>query len=560
MLKSKRQMLAIAAAPQRPRYVAIASAVGVLVLFTYLYVINAWMSDDAYIDFRTIDNFLRGYGLRWNVAERVQSYTNPLWLFLIMLARFFTGEFYFTSLVISYLLCLGALGIVWALSRGGGPFLASAAILLSSKAFMDFTSSGLESPLSFFLIALFWGLLPTPLRAPRPSARQVLVLYLVASLAFLNRPDAVLLVASPAIALFWKDAKGGWAGAISRLILGFLPAIAWELFSLVYYGFLVPNTYYAKVEVNLPLSAILYQGARYFANSLAFDPVTLTTVFIAVVLLLMSRRTVPVLGALSILLYLGYTLKVGGDFMSGRFFAMPFLLAVLLVVPCLAQRRYVLPALIALLVLYNVVDPYAPIKTDPHKPWNDPCTADSYVYDEAGGYRRGTSLLLYRPFGNLTQGEFPKYPRYRDWANFGLKARTEKLPVIVMWGPGMGFLGYNAGPDVHIIDVLALADPLLARLPVIESVRKVWIPGHAGRVLPVGYCESALTGHNKLVEPAVRDYYDQIRLVTRGDFFTVGRWKAIWDLNLVHYIYSDKIDQVVPMQEGVFFLGVEKDR
>src|SRR5258706_11724750 len=43
---------------------------------------NAWVSEDAYITFRVIDNFFHGYGLRWNVHERVQAYTHPLWLLL----------------------------------------------------------------------------------------------------------------------------------------------------------------------------------------------------------------------------------------------------------------------------------------------------------------------------------------------------------------------------------------------------------------------------------------------------------------------------------------------
>ena len=39
-----------------------------------------------------------------------------------------------------------------------------------------------------------------------------------------------------------------------------------------------------------------------------------------------SRRA-----ALSALLYVLYTVSVGGDFMSGRFFAMPFLVAVMVI-------------------------------------------------------------------------------------------------------------------------------------------------------------------------------------------------------------------------------------
>ncbi|MDP7573157.1 MAG: hypothetical protein QF391_16270, partial [Myxococcota bacterium] len=41
---------------------------------------QAWVSDDAFITFRVIDNFVHGYGLRWNVDERVEVYTHPLWL------------------------------------------------------------------------------------------------------------------------------------------------------------------------------------------------------------------------------------------------------------------------------------------------------------------------------------------------------------------------------------------------------------------------------------------------------------------------------------------------
>ena len=53
-----------------------------LALFTYVFIVNAWVGDDAYITFRTVDNFVNGYGLTWNTSERVQAYTHPLWMFL----------------------------------------------------------------------------------------------------------------------------------------------------------------------------------------------------------------------------------------------------------------------------------------------------------------------------------------------------------------------------------------------------------------------------------------------------------------------------------------------
>src|SRR5437763_7435248 len=39
---------------------------------------TAWIADDAAIELRVVENFVAGLGLRWNIAERVQAYTDPL--------------------------------------------------------------------------------------------------------------------------------------------------------------------------------------------------------------------------------------------------------------------------------------------------------------------------------------------------------------------------------------------------------------------------------------------------------------------------------------------------
>src|SRR6185436_9110 len=54
-----------------------------LVVFIALWVQTSWVEEDAFITLRTSDNFIHGYGLRWNVDERVQTFTNPLWMFLL---------------------------------------------------------------------------------------------------------------------------------------------------------------------------------------------------------------------------------------------------------------------------------------------------------------------------------------------------------------------------------------------------------------------------------------------------------------------------------------------
>src|SRR5579863_7902587 len=54
-----------------------------LVFFFFVLIKNAWLSDDGYITLRTVSNFVHGYGLTWNIDERVQTYTHPLWMFLL---------------------------------------------------------------------------------------------------------------------------------------------------------------------------------------------------------------------------------------------------------------------------------------------------------------------------------------------------------------------------------------------------------------------------------------------------------------------------------------------
>ena len=47
----------------------------VAVLYILLILKTAWLGDDSFITFRTADNFINGYGLTWNVEERVEGGT-----------------------------------------------------------------------------------------------------------------------------------------------------------------------------------------------------------------------------------------------------------------------------------------------------------------------------------------------------------------------------------------------------------------------------------------------------------------------------------------------------
>src|SRR5215213_6769699 len=65
---------------------------------------TAWLSDDALITLRTVLNVTHGFGLRFNIDERVQTYTHPLWLALLTATYYVTSNVYFAAFVSSVLL------------------------------------------------------------------------------------------------------------------------------------------------------------------------------------------------------------------------------------------------------------------------------------------------------------------------------------------------------------------------------------------------------------------------------------------------------------------------
>ena len=171
--------------------------IGVLAIFLIIIFRRAWLCDDAYITFRTVDNFIHGFGLTWNVGERVQVYTHPLWMLLFSLVYLFTHEAFFTGIFLSLAVSLAAVAL-FALKAAPSRFAAclGVTILVLSNAFVDYSTSGLENPLTHLLLVVFLILY----LQRQPSPRTLFYLSLAAALAAVNRLD-ILLVCLPVLAV-----------------------------------------------------------------------------------------------------------------------------------------------------------------------------------------------------------------------------------------------------------------------------------------------------------------------------------------------------------------------
>ena len=119
-----------------------------VVVFAYVFFRNAWVTEDAFINFRVIENFLSGDGFVWNIGERVQVFTSPLWMLLSTGFVAATGEVFYTTIFLSFgLAALTLCNLYFASSRVPAVFLILATILLLTRCFVDYSSSGLETPL-----------------------------------------------------------------------------------------------------------------------------------------------------------------------------------------------------------------------------------------------------------------------------------------------------------------------------------------------------------------------------------------------------------------------------
>ena len=166
--------------------------------------------------------------------------------------------------------------------------------LIFSKAFVDFSTSGLENPLTYFLLAAFFACYFGNGR----SQQRIGLLAFVAALLMINRLDAGLLVLPALGTALWSSPRS-WRSAVA----GFLPLAVWEAFAIVYYGFPFPNTAYTKLATGISAGDLFVQGTAYFRESLALDPLTLTAIGAVVIASVVLRTRQVWVVAAGIALY-----------------------------------------------------------------------------------------------------------------------------------------------------------------------------------------------------------------------------------------------------------------
>ncbi len=493
-----------------------------LIFYGLILIRNAWLSDDAYITLRVVDNFVNGYGLRYNIDERVQAFTHPLWMFLLSGVYSVTREGYLTLLFLCFVASLMSVACV-AFRMAATPMSALLTLLslILSQSFMDYSTSGLENPLTH-LLAL--SMLILYLKR-EPCFRTVLLMAFLMCLSTLNRMDTILLFLPVLAVWVWQY---GITRGMFTVILGFLPFVGWELFSILYYGFPFPNNAYAKLGADVGTGALFVQGLFYFLDSIETDPLTPLLIFLGILIpfLVKNWKHLPVI--LGVLFYLIYLLRIGGDFMSGRYFSTPFLLMVALIATyplTTSIRVWPLPFVIVLVMGLSSSHPNLVLPERRSAPKEGEPISTGYISPR--GIANERLFYFYR------SGLIHVNPDFFIESENAFLHGNEHSHVKV--AKCIGFYGYSCPRETHIIDIWALIDPLLARLPAIRADRGEGRVGHFERMIPDGYYETLESGEDRFTDRSLAEYYKALSQLTRADLFSPGRVQVIYDMNLGRY-------------------------
>ncbi len=330
---------------------------------------HAWGCDDAFISYRYARNFAQGQGLVFNEGERVEGYSNFLYILLLTPSFMVTdglGVYYVAFALNLVLITISFLLFVAQVGRRLGPESARAAAALFALCPVTWVwvASGLETILVLLLQLVAW----IALDRIEEGAGMGMLCLLSASLAlsFFARPEGVMVTVVVVVHSLMRRRWRLAAWCVLGVGLAAAPYLYWKY---SYYGYLLPNTYYAKVSG--PLTARMLNAATQLRDIVLRQGLLPHLLALAFALIVLFRRPgsnfwtsvrqIPFEAGMAVCL-LGFWTYVGGDHLGERFLLLlyPLGCAVWLTVVFPRTSRGVQLLLVALLCALQM----APLATD----------------------------------------------------------------------------------------------------------------------------------------------------------------------------------------------------
>jgi hypothetical protein len=259
-------------APLRVVPLLLVTSVPLVVLALHAYQYLPFLSDDSLISLRYAERLLDGHGLTWTAGERVEGYSNLLWILCCALLGSF-GLDLITAARTLVFLGMGAaiLAAVWLYrpreDRSVVPALAAGTSMALTGTFAVWTVGGLEQPLLLGLLAWATVLCIGIQASEAPRVRDAFGPGVLLGLACWTRPDSPIFVVVLVALIAWSGGFSRFhrraAAAVAATALAFY--LAQLAFRLSYYGDWVPNPAHAKLVFT---NARLVSGVGYLSGGL----------------------------------------------------------------------------------------------------------------------------------------------------------------------------------------------------------------------------------------------------------------------------------------------------
>jgi len=304
---------------------------------------GAW--DDAYISFVYVKNCAAGNGLTYN-GTRVQGYTNPLWVLLLLPFAYFGFDIPSVAIVLGGLFGISTLVLVYALGRRFGLSrwwaLLPAGLLSLQIDFAYYLGKGLETSLFASLFTLLFGV---ALLAGR-EIRSIILLGVVGGLTALCRAEGMIL-ALGACVLFAVRTR--WPKGSISAVIAFVIAAPWSVWAHSFYGAWLPNPIFAKVP---GISLAQAETGLKYLFPLSFSGAAIASLHLLVLLAVITAkdRRIKYLASL-LLVWSGFIIAVGGDHLVGLRFLVPALPLMLMATALFARQFRSHPVRILILLV-----------------------------------------------------------------------------------------------------------------------------------------------------------------------------------------------------------------
>lgn len=507
------------------------SSLGILGVLCILYLLSllssVTLADSAFETLRIIENFTHGYALSVNPDERVLSFSDPLWVLLNIPFVWLSQPYSYVGLTVTGAACYVIAMFFLCATKKTKPQEQITLMVLMTFLGLPFGAilfSGQEALLSCTLLCVsFWILL-----RQKVSYRW---LGFIASLIILNQWQAALILAPVLCYLLvahWRHIS------FSAACIAISPLFFWGVFSVIYYGFFLPNSYYAfesAPSLTLRPGNISDILSRLFSSNFYISGLLVCSVW---VLCHQVLKTISIKRSLVGAGQRHYTLLL---LVLG---ILCFLLFSLPHEDAVPDSRQLLPVLwVSLLIMYHCFSEW--ILPFIKKYWLL-ILINGYALFAVSLYVHNKSLYADASFIEQDSSHLKSFSFHPLWPDswllvtpWGKEENILHAPFAVEIVEKIGQREYMLGPQTLFIQGNAANDILLARLSPNSLAYGYQSP--ETRPIPTSYVKARAHQDFALLHPArLEAYYAPLRVIASSDeLFTPERWHAILGMQLWWY-------------------------